>query len=474
MTPALPIVVNVITPCSRPENLPDLRRSLDAALANTSQTILRWWVICDARHVSSLPTVRCHHSEIVEAEGFAGHAQRNQGLDLISYGWVYFLDDDNLIHPGFLRALESAVATEPWMKGMLVAQLTPGGIRPSRSVRKCHIDTAQFALDRSLIGDARFAAHDYCADGGFIEALYSRSPSAFRMTDEPLSYYNRLRVAPDGRAGELACGSNAPTPNVVVYSLTWNEAEIIPWFLAHYRTFADQIVVYDGGSTDGTREIVSAWDGAILRDLDTGCALRDDLHACVKNTGWQGRSAGWVVCADCDEFLFSPAGRMADVLARLEADGIAVPKTTGFNMFSERFPRYSPGQQLLDHITVGAPDGWYSKCALFDTRRVDQMNYAYGCHGCRPSFRGVPVALRDPDPPLFLLHFKFIGGFERVRRRFETTARRLSGFNRTLGLGAGNLEQLPRDYARVRDSACPIPGLAGLCHRGSRPGEEHR
>lgn len=255
--------------------------------------------------------------------------------------------------------------------------------------------------------------------------------------------------------------SNKPIRMLQVYTLTWNEIEIIEWFLAHYGTIADRIIVYDGGSTDGTREAVAACPKAELIDLESEGKLRDDLHIEVKNNAWRGRGADWVICVDCDEFLFSPAAPLAEALGRLEAAQIAVPRTTGVSMFSETFPAYCQGQQLYGHITHGVRDDHYSKCVLFSPRRVDRMGYHYGAHTCQPSLHGAGVEPSAPDPPLYLLHFKHIGGWDRVLRRHQTAASRLSEVNRRLGLGTGNLGSLPQEYARSRDYCGPVPGLGG-------------
>jgi hypothetical protein len=246
-----------------------------------------------------------------------------------------------------------------------------------------------------------------------------------------------------------------------VYTLTWNEIEIIEWFLAHYGAIADRITVYDGGSTDGTREAVAACPKAELLDLQSGGKLRDDLHIQIKNNAWRGRGADWVICVDCDEFLFSPAAPLSEVLQQLEAAQVAVPRTTGVSMFSETLFSFRSGQQLYEHITRGVRDDNYSKCVLFSPRRVDRMDYSYGGHTCRPSWHGVPIDASASDPPLYLLHFKHIGGWARVLRRHQTAASRLSEFNRRSGLGTGNLGSFPQEYARSCDYCGLVPGLGG-------------
>jgi glycosyltransferase involved in cell wall biosynthesis len=152
---------------------------------------------------------------------------------------------------------------------------------------------------------------------------------------------------------------------VDVYTVAWNEADIIEWCLAHYSTFADRIFVFDGGSVDGTRDIVRSCDRATLLDLDSGGVLRDDLHTEVKNTAWQGKDSDWVICVDADEFLFSPKRDVGSIITGLDLAAIAVPRVMGVNMFGEVLPRFQGGGQLYDHVTLGVRDDGYSKCALF-------------------------------------------------------------------------------------------------------------
>ena len=93
----------IVTPCSRPENLATIRKSIPSALT--------WVVMMDAK---------CDHKEATGANithysrktGFWGHPLRNEFLDLYQDqftedDWVYFLDDDNILHPKFIQQLES-------------------------------------------------------------------------------------------------------------------------------------------------------------------------------------------------------------------------------------------------------------------------------------------------------------------------------------------------------------------------------
>ena len=45
-----------------------------------------------------------------------------------------------------------------------------------------------------------------------------------------------------------------------VYTILRNERIILPYFLRHYGSFADCLVVYDDRSDDGSRELLDKYD----------------------------------------------------------------------------------------------------------------------------------------------------------------------------------------------------------------------
>ena len=50
-----------------------------------------------------------------------------------------------------------------------------------------------------------------------------------------------------------------------LYFCLWNEARLLPFFLAHYGPACRRIVALDDGSDDGTLEILAT------RELDAAC-----------------------------------------------------------------------------------------------------------------------------------------------------------------------------------------------------------
>jgi len=119
-----------------------------------------------------------------------GNYQRNCALEAVTDGWVYFLDDDTLIHPELFDEL-AKVKTG----AVAFGQLLKDSVRSASpaTMKVCQIDMGQAAIRREVIGDTRFALGIYEADGIFIETVYNSDPDKWSFIDKPLSYYNKLR-----------------------------------------------------------------------------------------------------------------------------------------------------------------------------------------------------------------------------------------------------------------------------------------
>ena len=164
--------LTIITPCSRPQNLPAMAESIKPG---RSMFDVIWMIVFDNRE--------CLESKV-------GNYQRNCALDAVSDGWIYFLDDDTVLHPDFFSELakvkSKAVAFEQDLETW-VRKVAPS------EMRVCHIDMGQVIIRREIIGDIRFALSVYEADGIFIESVYKNNPNAWSFIDKPLCYYNKLR-----------------------------------------------------------------------------------------------------------------------------------------------------------------------------------------------------------------------------------------------------------------------------------------
>jgi glycosyltransferase involved in cell wall biosynthesis len=215
---------------------------------------------------------------------------------------------------------------------------------------------------------------------------------------------------------------------VHVYTLTWNEEAILPYFLQHYASFAERIVVYDNCSDDQTRFMVDQHPAAELRALDAGGELREDLTLEMKNEAWKelcGTGVDYVAIVDADEFLYHK-----DLLGFLRKNRrYSLFRTLGFQMVSESFP--CDDDSILKQVVKGCHREGMSKCVLFDPDMIEDINYLPGAHKCAPSG---DVVKYESSGDLKLLHYKWLG-VEYVCARHSEYKERLSALNREHGWG---------------------------------------
>lgn len=191
-------MITIITPCSRPENLEKLHDSIVHSQVVPNKW--KWIVVKDEDKPNLLTYFFSEHIPILNnyvPGGVAGKKQINWALDKMKeYGlntWVYFLDDDNLMHPEFDRVITQAMCDFPDALAFTFSQELPdGSVRLGNDISVCHIDQAQFIVHTDLIGDLRYE-QKYEADGIFIETLYKAHQDKFVVLPNVISYYNKLR-----------------------------------------------------------------------------------------------------------------------------------------------------------------------------------------------------------------------------------------------------------------------------------------
>ena len=198
--------VHIITPCCRPGNLDTLRQSIRFDMIDT------WHIVYDTSHGRSYPGRYTGVPKIVETEcdvpAAVGNAARNSALDAIPVtdddAVVYFLDDDNTMHPRFWEELPAMDATHiyTWDQDN---DIDPDSILTGNDPRLRHIDTAMVLAPRTLIGDLRWDLDLYWADGVFIEALVDKHRDRHIYLPQVLCTYNA--VAPRAHTG--ATGTSA-------------------------------------------------------------------------------------------------------------------------------------------------------------------------------------------------------------------------------------------------------------------------
>lgn len=206
------VPVHFVTAVSRPENLVEIKKSIQVALFTPSAFKVVWVVVCDrsidkARLERELSPTKMPFFEIVFLEYPGGPcdfgvSQKNMALDWIKDGWFNCLDDDNIVHPGFLHGLNRWGCHHPKALGFIFSQKRWDGVGslPARPELMRHgtIDNAMMVLHRRLIGPRRYNLTNYmCEDWTFFEAIWRDWGDMIWFADEELCYYNFLKQSPD-------------------------------------------------------------------------------------------------------------------------------------------------------------------------------------------------------------------------------------------------------------------------------------
>ena len=173
--------LTIVTPCSRQENLVKVFDSIQF------DKIDKWIIVYDTKKKSF--TKMFDNPQIVEdfcnSPGISGNAQRNYGASLVQDGLIYFLDDDNIVHPNFwnLTFQENNFYT--------FDQDRKSHILYGNKIALNNIDTAQFVVPKSMF--VGWDINRYDADGIFIVEVNSKNKDKHVYINTNAAYYNYLR-----------------------------------------------------------------------------------------------------------------------------------------------------------------------------------------------------------------------------------------------------------------------------------------
>jgi len=195
------IMITVITPCSRPHNLLKLKDSLNF------DYICEWIIVYD------ISKVQCdlqfeEFDKISEyrytlPEGKYGYPQRNYALSLVNNkeSYIYFLDDDNIIHPDLytLSLLPGKIYTFNQLhKDNNLDSKNLNNNLDSKNLKILYggnikvgkIDIAMYMIYYPLLKDLQFGVDKYHGDGQFIVDCYNLNKHTWIYVNKILCYYN--------------------------------------------------------------------------------------------------------------------------------------------------------------------------------------------------------------------------------------------------------------------------------------------
>jgi glycosyltransferase involved in cell wall biosynthesis len=186
--------LTIITPSIRPENLVKLKESINFDYVD------EWIIVYDGTKIKELPNVLDKHGKIKEyihtGEGISGNPQRNFALDLVENEstYLYFLDDDNIIHQDLYSILDNLESGKIYT----FDQSRPKNVYPYKelltgdNIELYHIDTAMFMIDFSLCKDIRWKVDKYNADGFYITECYENNKDNWVYINKTMAYYNKI------------------------------------------------------------------------------------------------------------------------------------------------------------------------------------------------------------------------------------------------------------------------------------------
>jgi hypothetical protein len=218
---------------------------------------------------------------------------------------------------------------------------------------------------------------------------------------------------------------------VHLYTICWDERDMLGFFFRHYDPWVSRYVIYDDGSTDGSREILAAHPKVELRTFERTHPDSFVLsHTNLQNTAWKEsqRHADWVVITAIDEHLHVQGTAMRDYLQAQAAAGVTYIPAMGFDMNAPEMPEdYG---LLTTRITFGRPRSAFNKLGIFNPDAIEDTGFAVGRHAAASVGR-LTLPQRDE---LMLWHYKHLG-FERNVTREMIQNTRLGQQDRVNGYG---------------------------------------
>lgn len=215
--------------------------------------------------------------------------------------------------------------------------------------------------------------------------------------------------------------------NLIIYLfiVCYNESFILPHILKHYD-YVTKIFIYDNCSSDNSVDI--ALKDSRCEIIYYSSKFCDETNQDIKNNCWKQyrNNCHYCIVCDADEFLYHSNG-IFNLLLLSKKNNILYSylDIIGINMVSSN-TEFTHNEYLYKQINTGYIDKNYSKNIIFCPSLIKEINYSPGSHTFRPESYTNKFII---GPKCILLHFKYIGGIERLKLRQLDYSRRLSKKN---------------------------------------------
>jgi predicted O-methyltransferase YrrM len=176
--------ITIITPSCRPENLINVKQSINFDYVH------EWIIVYDQKKIIENPKLFNHDKIkelIYEDDGISGNPQRNHALDNITNTntYLYYLDDDNTIHPDFYKLLD--IIDDNKFYSFDQKDRIAGN-----NIKMQHIDTAMVLIDFNTCKNIRWKNMYYESDGMYIETCYMLNRDNWIYINNDICTYNSL------------------------------------------------------------------------------------------------------------------------------------------------------------------------------------------------------------------------------------------------------------------------------------------
>lgn len=189
---------------------------------------------------------------------------------------------------------------------------------------------------------------------------------------------------------------------IELYTFTYNDSALIPFFLRHYEPIVDRMTFIDSGSNDDSLDLLKNH-----RVIHTGLTWWDwdKLHWTRQNI-WKGSDYDLVIFPDLDEFFYRPELRKF-----LEQNHFDIYQMEGYQMVSRNFP--ANRSNILD-INKGVRLPLYDKYTIFNPKADVRFPNAHHVETTSNNICRYQIKL---------LHYKFLGVDHMLKRAQEVQER---------------------------------------------------
>lgn len=179
--------ITIITPSYRTNNLIAVKNSINF------DYVEEWIIVYDGSKITDNPNIfQDQNNEkikeyVYKGEGISGNPQRNYALTKVTNpsAVLYYLDDDNIIHPKIYRLLNI-------LDNSKIYTFNQFNRIVGNNINVRHIDTAMVLIPYKLCKDFRWILDRYDADGYYIKECYENNRDSHIYINNDLCYYNKL------------------------------------------------------------------------------------------------------------------------------------------------------------------------------------------------------------------------------------------------------------------------------------------